>query len=437
VAEPYAITIVEAAKQCFNTTSLDLGNLVLADDHIRDALAAAAADRMCVLQAKHNRQVPMYRLSTHDSIEAIPQQDWNRLTDPDTPFLRHEFLSAMERHGCVGEGFGWLPHHLALRGAEGDLVAAAPCYLKLNSYGEFVFDWSWASAYQRIGLPYYPKLVVASPYTPATGPRILAAAGPRKNERVATLIRAALDVAEELGVSSMHWLFTSDAETQALQQQGLMHRVGCQFHWENRGYEDFDDFLSTFSSAKRKQVRRERRRVVEAGIRFRLLSGHEITNVEWETFHQLYCDTFDKRGGIPTLSLGFFRDIGHTLPDHCVLVLAYHREDIVAAAFDLVGTRSLYGRHWGCFSDFHSLHFETCYYQGLEHCIQRGLSRFEPGAQGEHKIRRGFLPTPTQSAHWIADSRLGEAIGQFLERERGGMQTYMTEMGKHSPYKSC
>ena len=356
----------------------------------------------------------MYSLSTHDSIEAIPQQAWNRLNGPDTPFLRHEFLAAMERHGCLGADFGWLPRHLALRDTKGELVAAAPCYLKLNSYGELVFDWSWASVYERLGLPYYRKLVVASPY----------------------LIRGSLQVAEQLGVSSLHWLFTSDTGTHALERQGLMRRVGCQFHWDNRGYEDFDHFLSTFSSAKRKQVRRERRRVAEAGIRFRLLSGHEISDQEWATFHQLYCDTFDKRGGIPTLSLGFFREIGRTLADHCLLVPAYHRGEIVAAAFDLVGARSLYGRHWGCFSDFHSLHFETCYYQCLEFCIQRGLSRFEPGAQGEHKISRGFLPTPTWSAHWIADNGVREAIDHFLKRERDGMRDYLSQMHERSPYKA-
>ncbi len=378
----------------------------------------------------------MFRLSTHDAIEAIPQAHWNRLTDPDMPFLRHEFLAAMERHACVGEALGWLPSHLALRDADGTLVAAAPCYVKLNSYGEFVFDWSWADAYRRCGLRYYPKLVIASPYTPATGPRILLAEGPHKEEYRAALIRGALEVAERLGVSSLHWLFTTDAETQALEGAGLLRREGCQFHWENAGYADFDHFLAGFASAKRKQVKRERRRVADAGIRFRVLSGREVSEGEWATFEQLYRDTFDRHGGIPTLSLGFFQEIGRTLADHCLLVLAYHEGKIVAAAFDLVGTRSLYGRHWGCFADFHSLHFEACYYQGLDYCIERGLQRFEPGAQGEHKISRGFLPTPTWSAHWIADGRLREAIGQFLLRERAGMAGYIEEMRGHSPYKS-
>jgi predicted N-acyltransferase len=378
----------------------------------------------------------MYQLRTYDSIEAIPPAEWNLLVDPDTPFLCHEFLAAMERHGCVGERFGWLSRHLALYDTEGSLVAAAPCYLKTNSYGEFVFDWSWADAYRRGGLAYYPKLVVASPYTPATGPRILVADGPDKDEQIAALIRGSLDVAGQLGVSSLHWLFTTETETRDLEGQGLMRRVGCQFHWDNRGYEDFEHFLAAFSSAKRKQVRRERRRVADAGIHFRLLSGGEVGEEEWAVFHQLYCDTFGKRGGVPTLSLGFFREIGRTLADHCLLVLAYHEGKIVAAAFDLIGTRSLYGRHWGCFADFHSLHFEACYYQGLDYCIRRGLSRFEPGAQGEHKISRGFLPTPTWSAHWIADDRWRTAIARFLDQERDAMSDYLIEMCGHSPYKA-
>ncbi len=377
----------------------------------------------------------MYTLTTHDTIDQIPVGDWNALVDLDMPFLSHEFLSAMERHGCVGEALGWIPRHLTLRDAAGTLVAAAPCYLKFNSYGEFVFDWSWADAYQRAGVRYYPKLVIASPYTPATGPRILTASTPLRAEYTAAIIRGSLSLAEQLDVSSLHWLFTTDQETRSLEEQGLMRRVGCQFHWENQGYGSFDEFLGTFSAAKRKQVKRERRRVREAGIRFRLLSGTEISDGEWTTFHHLYRDTFDKRGGIPTLSLGFFREIGRTMPDNLLLVLAYHQDRIVAAAFDLVGERSLYGRHWGCFADFHSLHFEACYYQGLEYCIERGLKRFEPGAQGEHKISRGFLPTPTWSAHWIADDAFRGAIARFLEQETDGMGDYLAEMHARSPYK--
>jgi predicted N-acyltransferase len=377
----------------------------------------------------------MYRLTTHSAIADIPADQWNHLAGEDSPFLRHEFLDAMERHGCVGESLGWLPRHLALRNAEGYLVAAAPCYLKFNSYGEFVFDWSWADAYRRKGLRYYPKLVIASPYTPATGPRLLTGDSPARRDHARALIQGAIQVAEEAGVSSMHCLFTADDEQRLLEAQGLLRRVGCQFHWQNQGYASFEDYLGTFTAEKRKKVKRERRRVVESGVRIRRIPGNAVTEAEWATFHRLYCDTFDKRGGIPTFSLSFFQAIGETMGESLLLVLAEYGNDIVAAAFDLVGAHSLYGRHWGCFQDFHSLHFEACYYQGLDYCIEKGLTRFEPGAQGEHKVSRGFLPTPTWSAHWIADPAFRDAIARFVALEAEGMDDYLAEMQTHSPYR--
>jgi len=278
--------------------------------------------------------------------------------------------------------------------------------------------------------------VVASPYTPATGPRILTGDTPRRAEYAAALLRGAGEVARGLGVSSLHCLFTTEEETAWAEEQGLMRRLGCQFHWRNAGYQRFEDLLGAFSAPKRKNVRRERRRVQEAGIRFRLLRGCEVTAAEWILFHRLYCDTFDKRGGIPTLSLPFFQEIGGTMGEQLLLVLAYQGPDLVAAAFNLVGTRTLYGRHWGCFLDFDSLHFEACYYQGLEFCIAQGLERFEPGAQGEHKISRGFLPTPTWSAHWIADPGFQKGIGHFLDLEREGMTDYIADMRGHSPFRA-
>ena len=377
----------------------------------------------------------MYTLTTHERLSELESAGWNRLVDPDTPFLRHEFLVAMERHGCVGEALGWIPRHLALRDASGRLVAAAPCYIKLNSYGELVFDWAWADAYRRQGLRYYPKLVVASPYTPATGPRILTERGPQRPALARMLVQAAVEAAERMGVSSLHWLFTSAEETELLEDQGLMRRVGCQFHWSNGGYRGFDDFLETFTAEKRKKVKRERRRVAEADISIRRVPGNAVTEAEWVTFHRLYEGTFDKRGGIPTLTLPFFQEISETMGEQLLLVLAYHHGRTVAAAFDLVGQSTLFGRHWGCFQDFHSLHFEACYYQGLDYCIERGLARFEPGAQGEHKISRGFLPTPTWSAHWIADPRFRTAIQDFLVHESRGMDHYLQEMSGHSPYR--
>jgi predicted N-acyltransferase len=377
----------------------------------------------------------MYKLTTHSAIADLPADQWNRLAGDDSPFLRHEFLDAMERHACVGESLGWVPQHLALRDQDDQLVAAAPCYLKFNSYGEFVFDWSWADAYRRKGLRYYPKLVVASPYTPATGPRLLTGNSPARERHARTLIQGAIRVAEDAGVSSLHWLFTADDEQTLLERQGLLRRVGCQFHWHNRDYGSFDDFLGTFTAEKRKKVKRERRRVSEAGVRVRRIRGDQVTEAEWATFHRLYCDTFDKRGGIPTFSLPFFQTIGETMGESLLLVLAEYDNDIVAAAFNLIGARSLYGRHWGCFQDFHSLHFEACYYQGLDYCIENRLARFEPGAQGEHKVSRGFLPTPTWSAHWIADPVFHDAIARFVSLEAEGMDDYLQEMRTHSPYR--
>lgn len=375
------------------------------------------------------------RLKIVERIADIDRAAWNALGVAAYPFLRHEFLVALEAEGCLGERYGWLPRHLTLWDEDGQLIGAAPLYLKFNSYGEFVFDWAWADAYSRHGLEYYPKLVSASPYTPATGPKLLTHPQAPEGTRE-TLIAAGQELAEQMKVSSLHWLFTTPEETVALEDTGLMRRVGCQFHWENRGYADFDAFLATLSSSKRKNIRKERRRVVEAGVTFRPLDGHTATPDDWRLFHQLYESTFDKRGGIPTLSLGFFQSLATSLPDGVLLVMADHEQRPVAAAFCLVGEDTLYGRHWGCNEFFDNLHFEACYYQGLEFCIRRGMKRFEPGAQGEHKVARGFLPTETLSAHWISDLRFRDAIAKHLDYERAGMQDYMDEMHNRSPYRA-
>lgn len=377
-----------------------------------------------------------YTVETIDSILSVERETWNRLSGARLPFLRHEFLAAMESNGCLGETYGWLPRHLLLRDADDRVQAASPCYLKFNSYGELVFDWSWADAYRRAGMDYYPKLVVASPYTPATGPRILTAEGTEHDRLAAALTQGAVQVAQRMGVSSLHWLFVSEEESRLLAASGMLRRTGCQFHWENAAYRDFEQFLSTLTSRKRKQIKRERRRVSDAGIRFRLLRGGEADEGDWQVFHRLYRSTFDKLGGIPTLSLEFFREIARTMGEQVLLVMAHDGDRVVAAAFNLVGDDTLYGRHWGCFEDYHSLHFETCYYQGLDFCIREGLRRFEPGAQGEHKISRGFLPTPTWSNHWIADAGFRTAIERFLQMETDGMGDYLDEMRDHSPYRS-
>ena len=309
-------------------------------------------------------------------------------------------------------------------------------YLKDNSYGEFVFDWDWADAWHRSGLEYYPKLVVAIPYTPATGQRLLLRNA--SDEQTATaLIEFATAHARTLNVSSLHWLFTNSTDTQRFRKHAeYMLRLGCQFHWQNQHYKDFDDYLSHLTSKKRKQIRRERRQVSDQNIELEVLHGNEISEEQWQIFHTFYCSTFDKKSGYATLSLDFFQEISRTLPDNIVLVMAKFQGNYVASAFNLRGKNVLYGRHWGCSEEFHSLHFEACYYQGLDYCIRHGLQRFEPGAQGEHKISRGFLPASTWSAYWIAHPQFRQAIDQFLQRETVGMQQYIDELSQHSPFKT-
>lgn len=375
------------------------------------------------------------RVSVHQSIDDIPAAEWNRLTGGHQPFLRHEFLAALEHHGCVGETFGWLPQHLAVYDKNDRLIGAAPLYLKDNSYGEFVFDWSWADAYERAGQRYYPKLVAAIPYTPATGQRLLVAPDASRAQVTRALINGALDYARQLRVSSLHWLFPPEADMDDLEHHGLLRRTGCQFHWFNQGYRDFDDFLDTFSSAKRKKVRRERRRVEESGLIIEVVHGHEARDDQIETAEMFYRTTFDRKWGMATLNLEFFQEVARTMGEQLVLVLAREQERYVAGAICFRGTDALYGRHWGCIAEYHSLHFELCYYQGIDYCIREDLRLFEPGAQGEHKVARGFVPTATWSAHWLADPQFGRAIEDFLHREAAGMGRYMEELHGHLPYK--
>lgn len=368
------------------------------------------------------------------SIGEIPGASWNSVSGTNSPFLRYEFLSALESHQCVGQSQGWLPRHLAAF-EQDKLVGVVPLYLKDNSYGEFVFDWAWADAYQRAGLPYYPKSVVAVPYTPATGPRILTAPDSNRDMIAPRLIELARAWSESENLSSLHWLFTNTDDTRRLREQGLLLRLGCQFHWENRGYRDFEDYLDHFNSRKRKKVRRERRHVEQAGIDIRVVHGNEATDEELAIMHEFYRSTFDKKWGQATLNLGFFREIASSMGEQLVLVIASKNKRIVAGAICLRSDDTLYGRHWGCYEDYHSLHFEACYYQGIDYCIEHGLKVFEPGAQGEHKISRGFLPTPTWSAHWIADPRFRGIISRYLEQETAGMHEYMLELSERSPFR--
>jgi len=369
------------------------------------------------------------------TLDALDAEAWNALEGGiDNPFLRHEFLAGLERYDCVGEHWGWLPHHLALF-EKGRLVGAVPMYLKYNSYGELVFDWSWAEAHQRAGLNYYPKLVVGVPYSPVSGARLLISEEADRERIADILIEQTLALARQMEVSSLHWLFPHSADTRRLERHGLMRRTGTQFHWHNRDYRDFDDFLAGLTSQKRKKLRRERRRVKEQGVEIEVLDGHRATTEHWQIFHQFYRSTFAKRGGYPTLSEAFFRHLGATMPESIVLVLARFEGRYVAGALSLRSTDTLYGRHWGCEEEFHSLHFELCYYQGLDYCIEHGLRQFEPGAQGEHKVGRGFAPVPTWSAHWLASPTFAHAVGDYLAHEQQAMEDYMQELNDHLPFR--
>jgi len=373
------------------------------------------------------------RIEIVEQLSTIEPDDWNRTAGDTNPFVQHAFLSALENNQCL-EKYGWYPQHVVIHD-DNQLVAAMPMYIKDNSYGELVFDWAWADAYHRSSLPYYPKLVVAIPYTPATGPRLLVAPDKDFSFYAGKLVEKAIQIATSNNMSSIHWLFTDAASTDFLKSENIMLRLGCQFHWHNKGYESFDHYLESFSSQKRKKIKRERRRVIEQDIEIEIRHGNEMNTELWQTYHHFYCDTFDRKSGMPTLSLEFFEEIGASMPGNVVIVFAKHAGKYVASAFNVRGKDTLYGRHWGCSSDFHSLHFEACYYQGLDYCIKNGLRSFEPGAQGEHKISRGFLPVQTWSAHWVAHPEFDKAIRQFVTQEAHGMQHYIKSLFDHSPFR--
>ncbi len=367
----------------------------------------------------------------HTSISGIKAEEWNQLAGSSNPFVSYEFLAALENHQCVGEEFGWFPYHLSVRNSHQVLVGACPLYIKTNSYGEFVFDWSWASAYERAGLNYYPKMICSSPYNPVTGPRLLA----DRLEIKTVMIEQIIKVADKLNMSGMHWLFTNEQDTQLCRSKGLQLRLGCQYHWQNHDYANFDEFLATFISRKRKKVKRERRIVAEQHIHNEIIHGNEASEYQINLAHQYYVSTFDRKSGLPTLSADFFQEICQTMGDKIVFIFAKLDKDYVACAIALRSDVALYGRFWGCEQELHSLHFETCFYQGIDYCIQNKLQTFEPGAQGEHKITRGFLPTKTWSAHWIKDSQFKDAIYTFCQREQQAMHEQCDELLSLSPYR--
>lgn len=377
----------------------------------------------------------MLQVRLLDSIEGIDRAQWNAIAGTDYPFTRHEFLHALEASGATTPDRGWQPRH-ALVERQGQPVAVMPLYEKQHSFGEYVFDWAWASAYERHGLPYYPKWLAAIPFTPATGPRLCVAPGEDTAAIAAMLLPQLCRRAGQQGASSLHVLFPTAAQCELFTQAGLQLRLGAQYHWLNRGYNDFEAFLSSFNARKRKSLKRERRRVTEQGLSLEVLEGGQISAAIWQRFYRFYQLTYAKRSGHGGyLGLDFFQRIGTTLPENLVLVLAREGERIVAGALNFRDSTTLYGRYWGCENEFDALHFEACYYQGIDYCIRNGLQRFDPGAQGEHKIQRGFEPVTTRSCHWLAHPGFSEAVGDFLQRERAAVEDYLEEARGMLPFR--
>ena len=364
-----------------------------------------------------------------EDLADIPPSEWNALAGDD-PFLSHAYLYALQESGCATAPFGWQAQFITLWDDD-HLVGAIPLYLKMNSYGEHVFDFAWANAYHQHGLSYYPKLVCAVPFTPVTGARLLA----KTPELRSLLLEAALELARESGVSSLHCLFLGETDKQEAQAQGMMLRHDVQFHWKNSGYRDFEDFLAALSRDKRKRIRQERRKVQEAGIELRRITGNEASSDDWSFFASCYLHKRAEHHSPPALNEDFFQRIGAAMPDNTLLVIATRAGKPIASALNIVTEKVLYGRSWGTF-EFHSgLHFETCYYQAIEFCIDRNIGTFEGGAQGEHKLARGFLPVATHSAHWLAHPQFARAIENYLQRETGAVQEYMDELKDRTPFK--
>jgi predicted N-acyltransferase len=373
---------------------------------------------------------PDVTLEVVDTLADIAAADWNRVAGDD-PFLSHEFFSALHDTGCASSAAGWTPQFLLLKSGS-RLAAAMPLYLKTHSYGEYVFDWGWADAYHRHGVEYYPKLLSAVPFTPVTGRRLLANNDAERD----LLIEGALALARELRVSSLHCLFPTSAEAARMAARGMMQRTTVQFHWTNRGYGSFGDFLAGFSHDKRKKVRQERRKVSDAGITFRWLEGDAIGERDWALLNRCYRQTYREHHSTPYLNLEFFRSIGRTLARHIVLVVAMRDGMEIAASLNVRDGDRLCGRFWGALEHHSALHFETCYYQGIEYCIARGLASFEGGSRGEHKLARGLMPVETCSTHWLAHPQFAAAVEEFLTRETRGVGHYVDELNERAPYKT-
>ena len=368
-------------------------------------------------------------------IGAVAAGDWDACAGTGNPFLTHAFLSALEDSGSVSAKAGWLPQHLVLEDAAGRVIGGVPMYLKNHSFGEFVFDHGWADAYEQAGGRYYPKLQIAVPFTPVTGSRLLIRPGAPADAVADALIGGIETVAERHGIVTAHVTFPTEAEWQRFGAAGWLQRTGQQYHWDNQGYGSFDDFLASLNARKRKSIRKERREVQQAGIALRVLTGDELTAEHWDDFYRFYLNTSSGKWGVPYLTRAFFELLGERLADRIALVVAEQDGQRVAGALNMIGDDTLFGRNWGCDGDFRFLHFEACYYQAIDFAITHGLKRVEAGAQGEHKVQRGYLPNRTFSAHLIRDPGLRAAIEDFLKRETRMVDWQIDALGQASPFR--
>ncbi len=375
-----------------------------------------------------------YTIKQLSCISDIAAKDWNALAGVSNPFIRHEYLSGLELHDCL-DNHGWIPNHLVVFSGN-ILVGALPLYIRNNSYGEFVFDWAWADAYERAGGKYYPKLVSAIPFAPVTGPRILTI--PDHQQRIAIsriLIQHVLQIVKVNNISSFHCLFSKDQEDLYL-ENNLLQRHTIQYLWRNKGYRDFKDFLDLFTSKKRKQIKRERNKIASSNLKIEIYHGNELNDVLWNVFYDFYCSTFYKRWGNPRLTKNFFKSLSASLPEQTLVILAKSGSEYVAGSFLMDDKHTLYGRHWGCSEHHPYLHFELCYYQPIEYCIQKSICSLDAGVQGEHKLARGFEPVIANSFHWIENKHFRTAIGEYLIHEKEEMDNYIKALKAHLPYKS-
>jgi len=398
-------------------------------------------------EAAEDRGQIEFTIEVASSMADVERSDWDKLAGttrasatadiPYNPFLSYDFLSALEQSGSVAAKTGWLPRHLLLKEPDGTLCGGVPAYLKSHSQGEYVFDHGWADAFERAGGEYYPKLQASIPFTPATGPRLLAPADPRRPVVQTALAQGLIALTDRLGISSAHITFIPEGEMPTFEETGFLHRTDQQFHFHNESYASYDDFLATLASRKRKALRRERQQAVENGISIERLTGASITEEHWDAFYAFYIDTGARKWGRPYLNRAFFSLIGETMADDILLVMAKREGRYIAGAINFIGGDCVFGRHWGCIEDHAFLHFEVCYHQAIDFAIERGLPRVEAGAQGEHKLARGYLPVTTHSAHYIAHPGLKRAVADYLERERREVDQIGAILTEHGPFKKA